>query len=85
MVAEEEKEVAKPIHVSYKRMRVRARVARLEEKAMKATAKAEADAKAKADKAAEKSKKNAEKDDMLATAKRMRERSRAKFAARIAM
>ena len=77
-VAEEEpKEVAVP-HVSLKRLRVRARVAREEAKAVKDAAKAETMANAKAAKAAEKAKKQAEKADLLATAKRMRERSKAK-------
>ena len=114
-VAEEEKEAVKPEHISYKRMRVRARVARQEAKAVKdkATAdakaakdvakaevkakanaaKVEATAKAKAAnveatakaKAVDKAKKKEEKTDLLATAKRMRERSRANFAARIAI
>ena len=46
-VAEEPKEV-KPRHVSFKRLRARARVTRLAEKAVKAAAKAKAKAKAKA-------------------------------------
>ena len=47
VVAEAEEEAAKPEHISYKRMRVRARVARLEKKA--ANDKAKADAKAAKD------------------------------------
>ena len=88
-VAEEEKEAAKPEHISYKRMRVRARVARQEAKAVKDEAEAEAkaakdvakaEAKAAKDavKAEEKAKKHAEKAELLATRKRIRERSKAK-------
>ena len=82
-----------PPHVCYKRLRVRARVARLAEKAVKVAAKAEDKAKAKAAKveatakakAWDKTKKQEEKNDLLATAKRMRERSKANSAARIAI
>ena len=88
-VAEEEKEAVKPEHISYKRMRVRARVARQEAKAVKDEAKADAkaakdmakaEAKAAKDaaKAEEKAKKQAEKAELLATRKRIRERSKAK-------
>ena len=48
VVAEAEEEAAKPEHISYKRMRVRARVARLEKKASKDKAKAEAKDRTKA-------------------------------------
>ena len=52
---------------------------------MKEAAKAEATAKAKATKAEVKAKKNEEKTDLLATAKRMRERAKESFAARRAL
>ena len=55
--------------------------AKAEDKAKAKAAKVEATAKAKA---GEKAKKQEEKTDLLATAKRIRERSRATFAARIA-
>ena len=65
VVAEAEEEAAKPEHISYKRMRVRARVARLEKKA--ANDKAKADAKAAKDKA--KAEEKAAKDVAKAEAK----------------
>ena len=76
-VAEEPKEVTPP-HVSLKRQRVQARAARLEAKPAKDLAKAEAKAAKDAAKAEEKAKKQAEKAELLATRKRIRERSMAK-------
>ena len=91
-VVEEEKEAVKPEHISKKRMKVRARAARLEAKPAKDKAKADAKAEAKAAKdmakaeakaakdaakAEEKAKKQADKADLLATRKRIRERSKA--------
>jgi hypothetical protein len=91
-VAEEEKEAVKPEFISKLRMRVRARAARLDAKPAKDKAKAEAKAEAKAAKdaakadakavkdaakAEEKAKKQADKADLLATRKRIRERSKA--------
>ena len=92
-VAEEEKEVVKPEHISKKRMKVRARAERLEAKPAKDKAKADAKAEAKAAKdmakaeakaakdaakAEEKAKKQTEKAELLATRKRIRERRKAK-------
>ena len=91
-VAEEPKEAVKPEFISKLRMRVRARAARLEAKPAKDKAKADAKAEAKAAKdmakaeakaakdaakAEEKAKKQADKADLLATRKRIRERSKA--------
>ena len=84
--AEEPKE--EEPYMSYKRKRVRARDARNAEKAVKAAAKAEAKAKAKAAKAEEKAKKKEVTEttdaDLLAFSKQLRERAKARFAARLA-